>query len=735
MDYEYQLRRTRTADTDPAEAGIVHRLYLPAPADLDRVARHRHHITTRNVFAVLCRASLVGVTLGQTLLDVAERLDHYLASTPQPQPQPPFDANAPPPLLPPSLLLHPPFATADAPAPHPAQQLSFDGGPRAVRLLLDYIDERELADVRGWAEGAASMLVWTERAAKHAVAPADVPRLEALWREGFVHGTGLLGALQTLPEWRTISPITKALVDRASLEVQVRVTAADRRLAGFHFHDVWPVSSAGPPAARLAFDRFHRFLLEHYAARFGAWPPGDGDGDAHARVTRPLCQLLQRDFAALYWYLVDTDAVWSPAPTAGSTATTTTITTITTTSSSSSNSSSSTAVTGCVRRTIVRPSQPAWRPDDESLPMTEMLRSFDERENHPPIPHPFPLVPPPTPASVSIILASSAIGSAGVGGLGTSKKPKGFFPSAGQRSRAAQAAQAAAAAAAAGNPAQAANSPAATALALSESTNIEALRSSTSLNPLLEAFQAHEKSVPGHDIAPRDARKGRWIMIYAVVQTLASVAPDAPGLRWCDGVEYWLNPKLRGTPPWKPASPADDAVDERSHFRSPFWLGSGSPAPTPGEFSAPPNGPAAAPVAPAVTLATGQQQHQQQQLHQHLHQHQHQRLRARSRSRSRRQLRALHRESREHRGLVPATAAATTPAAAATAADSHAQRRAESSGDEGDDEMDAGESPSPSPSSPPQPQPALLATWGQRHVRADGLNLGVVRNDEAPWEM
>ena len=734
MDYEYQLRRTRTADTDPAEAGIVHRLYLPAPAHLDRAARHRHHIATRNVFAVLCRASLVGVTLGQTLLDVAERLDYYLAPKPQPQPQPPFDADAPPPLLPPSLLLQPPFAAADASAPHSAQQLPpFDGDPRAVRLLLDYIDARELADVRGWAEGAASMIVWTERAAKHAVAPADAPRLEALWREGFVHSTGLLGALQTLPEWRTISPITKALVDRASLEVQVRVTAADRRLAGFHFHDVWPVSSAGPPAARLAFDRFHRFLLEHYAARFGAWPPGDGDSDAHARVTRPLCQLLQRDFAALYWYLVDTDAVWSPAPSAaGSTA----ITTITTASSSSSSSSGGGGGSGSggVRRTIVRPSQPAWRPDDESLPMTEMLRSFDERENHPPIPHPFPLVPPPTPASASIILASSAIGSAGVGGLGTSKKPKGFFPSAGQRNRAAQAAQAAAAAAAAGNPAQAANSPAATALALSESTNIEALRSSTSLNPLLEAFQAHEKSVPGHDIAPRDARKGRWIMIYAVVQTLASVAPDAPGLRWCDGVEYWLNPKLRGTPPWKPASPADDTVDERSHFRSPCWLGSGAPASAaPAELSAAPSGHATTPLAPAVVLPAGQQQHQQ---HQHQHQHQHQRLRARSRSRSRRQLRALHRESREHRGPVPTTAtAAATLAATTTAADSHAQRRAESSGDEGDDEMDAGESPSPSPSSPPQPQSALLPTWGQRHVRADGLNLGVVRNDEAPWEM
>lgn len=659
MDYEYQLRRTRTleltssaasADTqstartqDTFENGITYRLYFPAPARCDKTMRHRFHLATRNFFAMLFGQPLVGITVGQALTDLMERTDKYLFAGPSPMEYDLADRGI--------SEIESPFGSFSTAGSTPAQERK-TSSPSSVAMVLDYIDARELSDVRNWAEGAAGLLVWSERAGSDAalrlsLTPHDLHRVESLWREGFVHCTGLLSSLQMLPEWREISPITKALIDRASLEIQVRVSNADARMAGFNFHDMWPVSSAGPPPARLSFDRFQKFLVKHYASRFGSWPPPEG------RFTRTLYLHLQRDFTTLYSYLVDQDAVWSPPhdqPTPSS------------------------------RRAILKPGNPTWRADDEFLPMADILSTFDDRENHPPIPHPFPLVPPTNRAGAAMISPS---------GSGGSKKQKGFsFAAANPRNRGA-----------AGNP-----GAAQAALALSESTNIEALRSSTTSNPLLEAFQVHEKSTPAHEISPHDARKGRWIMIYGVLQSLASVAVDAPGISWAEGVEYWINPKLRDTPPWgkaTPQSPASEKGDERSHFRSHCWVSVG-----PREVAAVPLLPSGF-IAPAIAAR---------------------RMRQRSRSRSRKALRALHKEQ----AITPGSSVHTVSSAVALPTNEEvlvaSPNRNESSGDEGDDEMDA-ESPSPPPSAQ-----TTFRTWGQRHVRGDAESPGVIRAGTAPWE-
>lgn len=669
MDYEYQLRRTRTLELtssaasahtqnsvrtqDTVESGITYRLYFPASPRYDKTTRHKFHLTTRNFFAMLFGQPLVGVTVGQALTDLMERTDKYLFAGPIPMEYDLADRGI-------SEIESPFGSFSTAGSVHPQERKT--SSPNSIAMVLNYIDAREFSDVRNWAEGAAGLLVWSERVGSDAalrqnLTPHDLHRVESLWREGFVHCTGLLSSLQMLPEWREISPITKALIDRASLEIQVRVSNADARMAGFNFHDMWPVSSAGPPPARLSFDRFQKFLVKHYTSRFGSWPPPEG------RFTRTLYLHLQRDFTTLYSYIVDQDAVWSPPhdqPTLSS------------------------------RRTILKPGNAIWRADDEFLPMTDILSTFDDRENHPPIPHPFPLVPLSNRAGTVMISP---------GGTGGNKKQKGFsFAGANPRNRNST-----------GNP-----GAAQAALALSESTNIEALRSSTTSNPLLEAFQVHEKSIPAHEISPHDARKGRWIMIYGVLQTLASVAVDAPGINWTEGVEYWINPKLRDTPPWGkavpavvPQSPTGERGDERSHFRSHCWVSVG-----PKEVAAVPLLPPGF-TAPAVAAR---------------------RMRQRSRSRSRKALRALHREQ----ATIPTTSAhaATSPVelpandeiAMASPRSEYSHDKNESSGDEGDDEMDA-ESPSP----PPTTQ-NMFRTWGQRHVKGDAESPGVVRGGTAPWE-
>ena len=501
MEIEYNLRRSRTTETlnsipstinsqathDSVEGGIIYRLYFPVPGRLDKVMRHRHHLTTRNFFAVLFNKPLVGVTLGQTLLDLVDRTDKYLSEEP--------------------VVSYGTSAGGIAEDDYPygsflgtVAPVEKKSHPSTYRMILNYLENREFDDARYWTEGAAGLLVWTEKAghlARDIVSSSDMHRIEALWREAFVHCTGQLSSLQITLEWRDISPITKALIDRASLEIQVRVSKADSRLAQFDFGDMWPMSSATAPSARLAYEKFQKFLIKHYASRFGSWPPHE------TRFTRSVYLHLQRDFGALYDYLVDHSAAWS-------------------------------------NRQIVNPTQLHFKPDDDQLQITGMLLRFDDAEGHPHIPHPFPLIP--TTSQQLGHQLSTAPGSPPVG-----KRQQRFFTSS--------------------TPHTKRPTPAA-ALALSEATNIGTLYATKTINPLVEAFSNHEKTYPEYT-APSDARKGRWILIYGVLQTLATVAPDAPGIKWTEGVDYFLNPKLRGTPPWGelPVGP-----DERSHWRSHCWI-------------------------------------------------------------------------------------------------------------------------------------------------------------------
>ncbi|KAI4160128.1 MAG: hypothetical protein LQ342_005985 [Letrouitia transgressa] len=70
-------------------------------------------------------------------------------------------------------------------------------------------------------------------------------------------------------------------------------------------------------------------------------------------------------------------------------------------------------------------------------------------------------------------------------------------------------------------------------------------------NSLVVSSVAFEKSDHHGEIDPADARRGRWMLIYCVLQTLTKVASDTPGIGYTEGVEYFLNPSLKGTPPWR----------------------------------------------------------------------------------------------------------------------------------------------------------------------------------------
>ena len=84
--------------------------------------------------------------------------------------------------------------------------------------------------------------------------------------------------------------------------------------------------------------------------------------------------------------------------------------------------------------------------------------------------------------------------------------------------------------------------------ALMHSYNRDSIKST----PFLESFMSFErKSSHGCSMDEIfDLRHGQWIFLYAVLQALPLVVVDAPGLKWTDGVEYFLCEVPKGVAPW-----------------------------------------------------------------------------------------------------------------------------------------------------------------------------------------
>lgn len=105
------------------------------------------------------------------------------------------------------------------------------------------------------------------------------------------------------------------------------------------------------------------------------------------------------------------------------------------------------------------------------------------------------------------------------------------------------------------------------ALAYTESSNIDALGSSEASN-LIDAFSRFEKSDCVGEVDPQTARRGRWVLIYGILQTLAAVSVDAPGVKYSDGVGYHLCARIK-KPSW---SREEGLFLDAKHEMSHCWL-------------------------------------------------------------------------------------------------------------------------------------------------------------------
>ncbi|KAM7207953.1 hypothetical protein V8F20_001747 [Naviculisporaceae sp. PSN 640] len=470
-----------------ADGQISYEMYFAAPSNMTQADQLRHQITTRNVFALLYHASLVGLSLYQALADLHARLESYM---------PPESDN--------------------------------------VGTILNYLSARGIDDVRNDAETAVSLLAWSE---------GNEVRWEEGWRESFLHAAGMYSQLENCADFKHVTPITRALLERACLETQLRVQAAEERLAAFQYSDMWPASvattanQAGPvmtSPAKAAADRLQLFLLQYYTREYGIWPPpppnqngigmahGGGDGEEEMWLTRTIAQSLQKDFAALYDYLVNRDIIWD----------------------------GSEARSGRKWMMVSESGNRGFDADADDLPLTDILIEFDNKLRFPHIPHPYPLVPEsiPPPPDVS---SSSKKNANTVGGNTLVANPG----RSGAVERRIQ-------------------------LAYTEATNICILRSDFTHSALIDAFGKFEKTDRVSEVDPSMARRGRWVLIYGILQTLASVSVDAPNIRYRDDVSYHLSPRLKGAkmPPWRTGpshtlgTNSQHNSEEASHELSHCWV-------------------------------------------------------------------------------------------------------------------------------------------------------------------
>ncbi|KAF3342608.1 hypothetical protein VdG2_09568 [Verticillium dahliae VDG2] len=452
-----------------ADGQISYEMYFPTPSNMNKTDQLRHHITTRNVFALLYHASIVGITLCQALTDLHIRLNAYL----------PADADN-------------------------------------VSTIIKYLTARGIDDVRNDAETAVGLLAWSEG--------ADV-RWEDGWKESFPHCAGMYNQLEECADFKSLTPITRALLERACLETQLRVQAAEERLVDLQIHDMWPTS--GPLAqspAKAAADRLQKFLLGHYTRIYGCWPPPpqqqEEEDDEDMWLTRGVTQALQRDFGALYDYLVNRDIVWD----------------------------GSEARAGRKWIMVSESGNRGFDADDAELPMTDILVEFDNRMRFPRIPHPYPLVPESIPPT----------GGGGGGREGSSSMFKSSRKSTASTSRGGALERR-------------------VQLAYTEATNIYILGSEFTQSDLIDGFVKFEKTDAVGEVDPAVARRGRWVLVYGILQILASISVDAPGVRYRDDVTYHLSVRLRGAkvPPWKGASGSTSQVrsmEEAAHELSHCWI-------------------------------------------------------------------------------------------------------------------------------------------------------------------
>ncbi|CAI6335663.1 unnamed protein product [Periconia digitata] len=282
-DVKNQTRIPGSRDKDKPFSPKIE-LYIPAPASATKEEAFEWHLTTRNFFAYIFSKPLVGKHLGRALVNLEERISRFCS--------------------------------------HDDSRSKF----------LSYAERQGYRDYVDCPDYALAMLYYGEHY-----------KLRSIWIDAFAHCVGMNESLPMSPEYMLISSLTKALIVRAYLEMDIHLGRATAAVREFLMDDVSPTHLGLSEGALAHIDRFRSFLQGFYIEKFGYWPPPKG-----VNFPKVMFQSMYHDFKNLYDYLVD------PESTADFS---------------------------------------SQKPASGGICVLQNIESFDKRHKFPSLPHPLPLLP------------------------------------------------------------------------------------------------------------------------------------------------------------------------------------------------------------------------------------------------------------------------------------------------------------------------------------------------------
>jgi len=327
---------------------------------------------------------------------------------------------------------------------------------------------------------------------------AETWKCSVLYHEGFVHACGRWEEIKDHPGFTQVSERTKKRLDRASIDMHnVRIASVSGRLSNFDYPSIFTGDGKYPEYKpwRLAFDAMRKHTLSYYKHVYGSWPPragkrGKGGGYSETGgLNRAVLQRVYNDFSALYDLVVDREWIHGERIHFE-------------TLYGSDGDDVEVREKEESARTTMRKIQQTY--DQSGMPVQPSV-PFDL----PRLPC-IPATPPPTANSKPRKKSKSK----------SSKKLKGGELGSVLRSSYNQ-----------------------------DSFHRQPPNEFAEMFKQLEQEFGNGKTV--EDLI--DARRGRWLFIYCVCQSLPLVVVDAPGVRYSDGVEYFLCKNLKGPLPWQKA--------------------------------------------------------------------------------------------------------------------------------------------------------------------------------------
>ncbi|KAF2132046.1 hypothetical protein P153DRAFT_285293 [Dothidotthia symphoricarpi CBS 119687] len=331
------------------------------------------------------------------------------------------------------------------------------------------------------------------------------------WRQGylesFVHLAGLMSPhMEALPEFKRLSIVTRRNLGIAGKTLQLHVMEAEEKLAAFDFDDLWEETpKLGSSPVYQSYQAFRQFLTNHYTRTYGKWPPDS----TNSWLDRKIVLEMQEDLGSLYDYLVDRDVVWNPREERASR-----------------------------KWEMANHKVDDFKADLPELGMTDMLIRFDSNHGYTHIPHPYPLLP----KDVAKVAKESK---------------KGFFASLKKDKNKVK------------DTTKEAKAHLQLSIVFGDATNMEKLGATYTGSVLIDKFEHFELTTDPKHATPREARLGRWVLLYAVLQVLSTLSVDIQNLKHTDDVRYFLCADLARCPDW--VTQGQTAFLQASQRRSWCW--------------------------------------------------------------------------------------------------------------------------------------------------------------------